>query len=278
MIILQEDDLKLIKQLELEICKEIRAICDRNDIQYSIAFGTLLGAIRHGGFIPWDDDIDIAMLRSEYDKFLNCADKELDERFEIVNYEHNDNVGEPFTKIILKDTIMLERFAEFANAPCGVFVDIIPYNAAPDNWIKKTIHRFLNYELRKRILISSNYNFQKTGLKKLIYGLLKAISHNKKSLVKQYRKNEKRYNNSDTQEVVALGGNYGYIKDTIPKEWLMEYKKVIFEDEEFSAFAKTDEFLRHYYGDYMKLPPENMRVNKHTVAKLDLSHYGGRCS
>lgn len=276
MVLLQEEDLNIIKSLELEIALEIKRICDEYDIKYSIAFGTLLGAVRHGGFIPWDDDIDIAMIRSEYDKFLNAAYKCINSRFEIVNYETNDKIGEPFTKIMLKGSVMQEKFAENTGAPCGVFVDVFPFDASPDNNISRMIHRFLNYELRKRILIASKYNFNKTGLKGAIYKALSFISKDKQKLVERYRINQNRYNTKETRNVVAMGGNYGYTKDTVPRDWFNEYVEIDFEGEKFSAFAQTEDFLKHYYGDYLKLPPIEQRINKHTVAKLDLTKYGGR--
>lgn len=276
MVKLSDKDLSIIKKLELDISIEIKRICEAHDIKYSIAFGTLLGAVRHGGFIPWDDDIDIVMLRSEYDRFLLYADKEMDKRYEIVNYETNSYMGEPFTKIMLKDTVMLENFAEHANAPCGVFVDIFPADVCPESWMDKNIHRFLNYELRKRILLASNYNFRKNGMKKLVYDLLKMTAISKRSLVKKYRHNERKYQNSNSQSVVFLGGNYGYIKDTVPRHWFDDFISIDFEGVRFSAFACTEDFLKHYYGDYMQLPPEEKRVNKHSVAKLDLTLYGGR--
>lgn len=274
---LSQEDLSLIKKLELEIAIEIKRICEKHDIHYSIAFGTLLGAVRHGGFIPWDDDIDIAMLRFEYDKFLFWAEKDMDAKFEIVNYESDSNMGEPFTKIMLKNTTVLEKFAKNSNGKCGVFVDVFSYDNAPKGIIARNLHRFLNYSLRKRILLASNYSFNKMGMKRVIYFLLRSISFGKKQkLVNQYRKNQNRYNHINSEYIVALGGNYGYIKDTIPKEWFTSYQKIIFENVEFSAIEKTDEFLKHYYGDYKQLPPIEKRINKHTIEVLDLTKYGGR--
>ncbi len=276
-VVLDEADLFLIKKLELNICQEIKRICEKHDIMYSIGFGTLLGAIRHQGFIPWDDDIDIAMLRSEYDRFLEIAALEMDPSFEIVNYETSRNFGEPFTKIMLKNTVMLECFAKNANAPCGVFVDIIPFDNAPDSKLQRLWHRAMNYQLRKRILLASGYDFRKTGLKSMVYDLLSFSARGKKAtLVRKYRRNQAKYDQTSTASVVALGGNYGYTKDTLPREWFDSYKTVSFEGIQFSAFEKTEEFLTHYYGDYMKLPPESQRINKHTVELLDLSAFGGR--
>lgn len=275
--LLNEKDLKIIKNLELKIAVQIKTICDKHKIKYAIAFGTLLGAVRHGGFIPWDDDIDIAMIRSEYDKFLLVASEDLSNEYVIVNYENEPGAGEPFTKIMLRDAVVMEIFAQNASIPHYVFVDVFPYDGTPDNMIAKQVHRFTNYQLRKRILIKSGYNFRKTGIKKLIYDLIKLTLHcSKNKLVNSYRKNEVRYSSSNTENVVALGGNYGYIKDTIPRSWFESYTVLKFEGIEFSTFEKYIDFLKHYYGEFMQLPPSEKQINKHTVAKLDLTRFGGR--
>lgn len=155
-ITLNEQDLQIIKSAELRIVNEINQICLRNNIKYSMIGGTLIGAVRHHGFIPWDDDIDLMMERSEYKRFLNIAEKELSEEFYIADYEHTPSIGEPFTKIMMKNTVMKESFTGSSNAPAGIFVDIFPVDNAPQSKLFKTIQRYKNYILRKKILIKSN--------------------------------------------------------------------------------------------------------------------------
>ena len=276
---LNADDLKLLRVLELKIACEIKRVCELHDIKYSLAFGTMLGAVRHGGFIPWDDDIDIIMPKEDYNKFLYYAENEFSYEFQLVNYETNDECGEPFTKIMLKNTVFQELFTEGTQTPNGVFVDIFPYDNRPDELWKALLHRFKNYELKKRILIASGYKFRKHGLKKIIYRLLWASTLvGKKRLITLYRSNQTRYDKAKTKRVVALGGNYGYEKDSIPADWLDEYTTIQFEDTEFKVIKKYRDFLSHYYGDFMKLPPVEDRVYKHKISQLDLTQYGGRKS
>ena len=276
-IVLTDEDLQLIKNAELKIVSEINQICLRNNIKYSMIGGTLIGAVRHHGFIPWDDDIDLMMERNEYDKFLDVAHEELSSEFYIVDYELTPSFGEPFTKIMMKNTIFREHFIGSSNVPCGIFVDIFPIDNAPASKMKKIIHRYLNYSLRKKILIKSNYEFEKTGIKKIVYNAIaKYTSESKSELVKKYRKNQTKYNGCNATEYVSLCGFYDYKKETLPKQWLSEYIFLEFEGLNLMAFKEYDKILKHYFGDYMKLPPENERVNHHTADKLDLRILGGR--
>lgn len=276
-ITLNEQDLQIIKSAELRIANEINQICLRNNIKYSMIGGTLIGAVRHHGFIPWDDDIDLMMERNEYERFLNIAENELSEEFYIANYEHTPSIGEPFTKIMMKNTVMKESFTGSSGAPAGIFVDIFPVDNAPKSKVLKTIQRYRNYSLRKKILIKSNYYFGKTGVKKIIYDALGAFTFESKSdLVRKYRNNQIKYNQCDVAEYVSLCGAYDYNRETLPKEWLSEYTFLEFEGQKLMAFKDYDKILKHYFGDYTKLPPENQRICRHAVAELDLRKLGGR--
>lgn len=277
MIILKEKDLRILQKIELEIALEVKRICEENNIAYSLMGGTLLGAVRHKGFIPWDDDIDLIMTRENYDKFLKITPKVIDsERFYIANYDLTPEIGEPFTKIMRKGTVMQELFTEGTGAPNGVYIDLFPLDHSPDNPILRAKQRYLLYSLKKRILIKSGYNFRKTGVMKLIYTFIRLTTFSGKTrLIRRLRKAQTRYNNKPSRNLVMSCGGYGYVKDSFPAAMLKEYTMLEFEGKTFSAFKEYDAYLRRYYDDYMKLPPKEEQVCKHKLAAADLSLYGG---
>ena len=133
------------KKIELDILIEIDRVCRENHIPYSLAWGTLIGAVRHKGFIPWDDDIDIMMERRYYDKFCKIVDGALGKNFVFVDYKRYEDYGLPFSKVAAKNTLMLEASSQYARIHHGVWVDIFPIDETSDD-LKKgrssmTVHR-----------------------------------------------------------------------------------------------------------------------------------------
>ena len=210
--LLKPEEAEQLKKIEYAILKEIKKICDNHNLQFFMIGGTLLGAVRHHGIIPWDDDIDIGLLRKDYQTFIEFAPKELPSYLWVSNYHTDEGMGEPFTKVMDMRGKLVEIFASTSNSPKGIFVDVFPVDHVPDSKIKRIIHRFKNYELRKLILLDANYNFRKTGIKKVGYSLLKAYAkiRGRKSLIDAYEKNASKYEHVPCKNVVILGSNYGY--------------------------------------------------------------------
>lgn len=273
--LLEPEEAEQIKKIEFAVLLEIKKVCEKHNLQYFLIGGSLLGAVRHHGIIPWDDDIDIGLLRRDYEAFIKYAQEELPDHIEIVNYHTNTHCGEPFTKVMDMRGKMAEIFTVTSKAPQGIFVDVFPVDNVPNSSFKRVIHRFKNYELRKLILLDSNYNFRKTGIKKIGYTLLKAYARirGRDSLVKAYEKNASKYNNQSCSNVVILGSNYGYEIENIDFEAMSSVEIVPFETDEFPIPVGYDRYLRKMYGDYMQFPPIEKRVNKHKLIELDLSGF-----
>ena len=144
MITLEEETLRKLQKTELEILIEVDRICQKNRIHYSLTGGTLLGAVRHGGFIPWDDDADISMLRSEYKKFQRACKRDLDtERFYFQDMENTPGYRWGYGKVRRKDTIFLREGQEQMPYEQGIFLDVFPRDGVLDGVIARKVHTAL---------------------------------------------------------------------------------------------------------------------------------------
>ena len=249
----------------LRVLAEIDRICLEQGFRYWITFGTLIGAVRHKGFIPWDDDIDIAMPRSDYDGFIKYITNEYNDKgFELHTFLNNKNY--PFYISRFCDTRNELVFTDY-NYRSGCFVDIYPYDGmgAP-----------MDYEYWKKLepkLHSISKKLIMAEQRKLLYGntLVHKIGNFPQLLLCKligrthfYRKLDKyrfrfTWNESERVGVICWSsGTYCY-----PKEWFDNIIRIPFEDIEVNAPRDFDNILRFLYGDYMELPPEDKRVPQH---------------
>lgn len=272
------DDFKLQKlhSLQLKIAKEILRICEKNSIDYSLSGGTLIGAVRHSGFIPWDDDMDIDMTRENYLKFIKACEHDLGKEFYLENWYTDNKYWNGFSKIMLKDTILVEDSTKFSNNRSGIYVDIFPWDNAPNNIFQRLIHeKKVRFNV---LLLIAKHNIQipsnSSHFKKSLYVLLKKVTQkvDTRKLIEHYEKDVQRYNTRETHYITCAVGVQGYKKNLCPREWFNSYIKLNFEDTEFSAIQEYDKLLSQSYGDYMQLPPLEKR-RTHNIDKLDFGPY-----
>ncbi len=271
------DYLPKLHNCQLIIAREIKRICDENNIKYFIIAGTLLGAVRHGGFIPWDDDMDIGMLREDYEKFLKIAKKDLGDDFFLQTPETDKSYGLNFAKVLLKGTMLMEESTASNNAKKGIFVDIFPFDVAPESEADRENHNKKTYFYRRLLLAKRNYNIagKKEYVKRIVYFILKIMSvfFSHDGLVKKLDSEITRYNNQKTEDIVNIGGAYGYKKETIKANWVRETVEIPFEDMTISAPIDYIKYLETFYGDYMTPPPEDKRYNRHSVREIDFGKF-----
>ena len=260
--------LKRLHEIELEILDEIVRICECNNIQYFLIGGTLLGAIRHKGFIPWDDDLDIAMPRADYDRFLEICKSELNEKYIVDHYETNKEYWLPFAKIRKKGTIYEQ--AILSNNPKalkGIWVDIFPLdNAKYQDSIMQKLQAAIVKLLRRNIGVQHKYYRVNSWKGKIIFSLMRMFSI--RTSFNLQHKVMTWWNDKDTDYFVNLGSQYGHKKQTIRKDKYFPATKVEFEGGLYYAPNDWDYILTRIYGDYMKLPPEDKRVS-HNPIRVD---------
>lgn len=255
-------ELDELKKRQLNILDVVTHFCEKNDINYFLDCGTLLGAVRHKGYIPWDDDIDIGMMRDDYDKFLKLFN-ENNTRYKALTCEIDDNFLYPICKVLDTNTILYEPDKKTGTELC-INIDVFVYDNAPDDDIicnKMFKKRDLYNKLRYIQLYPDYYN-HKSIIKQVERFFLKIFVKMipKNYYTKKIIENSKKYVNYNTKRV----GNFlSQTKFVCDKEIFNEFTTLSFESKKYQVPKRYNEYLTIFYGDYMKLPPVEKRVSKH---------------
>jgi lipopolysaccharide cholinephosphotransferase len=270
--------LRRLQLTELEILKEAVRICETGKLRYFLTGGTLLGAVRHKGFIPWDDDIDIAMPRKDYEQFLNLCSEQLDSRYYVHDSDTDPSYWLPFAKIRKHNTVFDEVDMAHLDVPKGIYVDIFPLDSAdkqasPFQGIQARVVRTVGAVIiyRKGLFLSRETGREMTSVRTLLKALLKILlvsasrAFSMHALSKLQQRVMSWNRNDDAPCYVSLGSHYRHFQQAILKDMYLPATEVEFEGEMFSAPRDWDYILRRIYGDYMKLPPEDKRVTHNPV-------------
>lgn len=256
----------------LEIALEIKRLCEEHDIKYFLIGGSLLGAVRHQGFIPWDDDMDIGFLREDYQKFLGVCRQELSDKFTLVTTDE-PKYGLPYGKIMLKNTVFLENGAPVLDCGNCVFVDIFPIDRLPDSNLQRRFHASLINLFKFVLLNKCNYPILKTQEMTATGYLISVFSHflSKAFIVANLNRLLMLYNCRQSNYYYNSGSAYAYGKEIFPACSLEgDVAYLQFCGHSFPCPNNYEKVLELLYGDYMQLPPEDKRYNRHGVVEIDL--------
>lgn len=250
-----------LKKTAYDILVNVADFCDKNDIRYYLACGTALGAIRHDGFIPWDDDVDIAMPREDYERFMQLYSSE---QYSVCESRINKKYPYPFGKVCDNSTIVIEH----VDTPCefGVYIDIFPIDGTPDNEEERAKHlKRLNWEMRllawKRISHEKKVGIVHKVIQVVAKALLFVIPV--RVLVRRIEKTVAKYPYASSDYVGHFITKAYSGTDIKPKAMFENPVAHKFEDSEFFVPGDVDAYLTSEYGDYMQLPPEEKRVATH---------------
>ena len=271
-IVLSEEELKEVQAVEKEMLVQLINICQKYNLKYYIAYGTLIGVVRHKGFIPWDDDIDVLIPRKDYDVFINIAQKELPQYMFVQNEITDPDYLGGFTKIRNSNTTFIEINNMKRRMNHGIYIDVFPLDNCPSSRLGQFV-----YNLRKRLLFlrlrcefvivegGIRHNKSISGLIQLASKILRVFSPN---LERLFANTEKYLRGiKDTGLVCNF---YAYIKnDKYKSEWFQEGIKMQFEDIEVIVPKEYDSFLTYQYRDYMKFPKIEDRVSRHFTQAID---------
>lgn len=257
-----EISLEELKARQLEILTRIDKFCTEHNIQYSLAFGTLLGAIRHKGYIPWDDDIDIMMLRSEYNRFISLF---YDDQLRVLTIENEPRYILPFAKVVDNNSILIEQTT--MKLPLGINVDVFPVDNIPDDKsVRKEFYRnkkILNYLLDTKIL---TYSSERSIWKNLLLGAAKFLIFflNTSNLTKTISEYSQKYSGLMCNDVAVFAPTDNKKRWIVNRSIFKEYIRVTFEGQTFTCIKEWDNYLKATYGSYMRLPPIEQRVTHHS--------------
>ena len=260
-----------LQQTMLEALKVFDAFCRKHDIKYSLYAGSLLGAVRHQGFIPWDDDLDVCMSRAEYERFIEKWEQEKPEGYILQNKENTPTFGQSFSKIRKDHTTFLQDEREAGKYHTGVFLDIFPLDRLPDSRWQRLLFQWhcMNYQLLTREFVPS-----KAGIVTRL-GSSVILACTPKCCREKVRQNMlkkiTRCNDNNTLEIAAIETMASLHRPFAP-DMLDSYTNLPFEDGNFMCFAGWDDHLCRKFGDYMQLPPEEERVWKHHSIIIDFEH------
>lgn len=259
-----------VKETELEILSKVDEFCREHGIKYSLAYGTMLGAIRHKGFIPWDDDIDIFMLREDYERFEKLWFENNPDGYILENAKTNTNYTQCLTKIRKDHTTFLQESEETAKYHTGVFIDIFILDRIADNerqQKKQRIYAMLYF------LFTRGFSFDR-GSKILKLGcdiLLNCVPKSKYlSVASKFEEKLMAYNHHNNDLVCYC--TMRALDHIFPKETLDDVCYVDFENKKFLCSKEYDSVMKSIYGDYMQLPPEEERTWKHHPVLIDFEH------
>lgn len=265
---LTDTQLQKLQLIELELLQEVDRICRKCNIHYNIIAGTLLGAVRHGGFIPWDDDADVALLRPEYEKFRKACKRELDtSRFYFQDHRNTTGYRWGYGKLRRKNTLFLREYQEHMPYRQGVFIDIFPLDYVPDDYYKRCLHNFECFLYRKFFWSKVGKVADKSFIMRWLYGIMSKVPE--KLLKRSFNGFIKRTNRKRTGWVRILtfptpNKAYGY-----RVEWYENSIQIDFEGVSLWGIRDYDTYLSFKFGKYMELPPEEQR-KIHPVSDIKL--------
>lgn len=249
---------------QLEVLEEIRRVCDILNIRFFADWGTLLGAVRHKGFIPWDDDLDVAMYREDYQKLCEIGSEEFKEPYFFQNGLTDQNYFFGYGRIRRSDTtgIVLDMCEHKYNN--GIFIDIFVYDKLPKNKLQL---KWLVFRLRILEVILRNYHYKNSRKKTArcfypIVAIAKKI-HSYEYYYNKYIRLCSKNNHRENIDEVGFLCSYGCLYATSSYKGITNLEEADFEDIKIKIPSNYDEYLRKEYGNYWEFPPENERGHWH---------------
>lgn len=259
-------DTKALQLKLLDLMKIFHEVCISYGLKYYMLGGTMLGAVRHQGFIPWDDDMDVGLPREDYEKLISLPQSAFPEHTYIKTHKNSKDLIFPYSKFMNKNTTLVENRLDGIIE--GIYIDVFPLDGAGNSKVFAKFH-YYNYFWKQGLL----YNNQDHGVKKTFLRRLVQRYARTRDIKKLYDNVELCMKSVKLEKSCFLGNFAGYwgLKEIMPKEYMGTPKLYQFCDAMFYGSENADQYLKSLYGDYMKLPPIEQQKSHHNFKYLDLS-------
>lgn len=264
------ETLKHLQDVYLMMLKDFIKVCDENQIEYFLDGGSALGAVRHQGFIPWDDDIDVGMMRDDYEIFIRVVEREMGDKYQILTPEIDKRYACNVTKFQRKGTKFVSHLSEKLECEQCIFIDIFPFDC-----VAPTVRKAKRQQLRTLFLDRLLYlcgtaypiipytgvkHAMAAGICWCVHYATKILRVSPKKIYQLFEKESKRYNREKTGVVTTFGEAIS-LRYRLPFDRMLPIEVIPFENVTINVLNNNIEHLEKTYGDYMKMPPLNQRVN-----------------
>lgn len=268
-------ELRKLQLYELNLLKVFADICEKNDLRYYMIGGTMLGAVRHRGFIPWDDDIDIGMPREDYKKFMEIVGDQLPDGYVFLNYKTDQDYLRYFSRLV--DTrVKIYNDSNTDTLLENAWMDIFPLDGTPDNslrrlvffgclCVRRVMYHFSCFEQMVNLMRPGRPKYQQMIIR---FGMRFKIGRKRdsKQILDRIDQKLQKYSFDRSGYVMNFFGAY-VKKEIVPREWFGAGQKYLFEDVMLNGPSEYDIYLRQFYGDYT-VPPSDEHKDKHNIAKI----------
>lgn len=267
---------ELLRELQLkqmDMLVYFRNFCEKNNLTFYLIGGSLIGALRNGGFVPWDDDIDVMLPRPDYERLSKLwKEQESNERFELLRTDDKIFTGNIFTTLTDKNYTLVKANQTERDIPHGLVMDIFPLDSAPDNPLRRTIQLFwtMIYSLFLAQIVPENHGGIVGLGSRVLLGIFKDDKIRRK--IWQYAEKQiSKYKFEDNKYVTELCSGPKWMIPKYPKEIYKGVTYVTFEGERMPCMSGYDKYLTMVFGNYMQPPPKEEQRPHHEIAYLDLN-------
>lgn len=271
---LTAEDKDQLRSAQLELLDEFDRICSAQSLEYFALYGTALGAWRHGGFIPWDDDLDLGMLRSDYDRLTEIVGSEVGDGFMFQTVDTDPYYGCLFGKLRKEGTRCVDKISIGSQQHGGIFIDVFPLDARATGRVASREQRIMRYVGFRLLYLKAGYRLPMRNdsllariAQVVVRGVVRVLP--RRAIIALTMRHARLGPTASPAQYVSLFGAYFYDRDTVTADWIHPLRELPFEDRTIPVFADVEAYLTQIYGDYAQPPSIEQQIGHHEIVELD---------